>query len=172
MALLGQVIFPFPWPLLPQTRGCRPPALLLRPGGPGPQPLLPQTLGSRPPAPPALSQALPQPWVYNCLGRRLHVVRCVGNDAEDGPNGDAGLLWGLGGGDAGREQSEPSAEGSEFWGSIHGGGCVLTRNLDFSLQSARGEVGLGPAGEMWCESGSFCTETHPPAPLPCWATRP
>ena len=43
---------------------------------------------------------------------------------------------------------------------------MLTRNLDFSLQSARGEVGLGPAGEIWCESSSFCTETHPRPPCP------
>lgn len=68
-----------------------------------------------------------------------------------------GFSVGVGGGDAGRKQSEPSAEGSEFRGSIHGGGCVLTRNLDFSLWSARGEGELGPAGEIWCESGSFCT---------------
>ena len=97
---------PGPPPLLPQTQESRS------------QLLLPQTQESRHPAPPpsALGPG-PCPRYKAGLWRGLCLVGSAGNDAEDGPGGDAGLLW-MG------EPSEPfgagtrATQGGRGWGGL------------------------------------------------------
>lgn len=86
------------------------------------------------------------------------MVGRVGNDAEDGPNGDAGLLW------VRRKPSEASVEGPEFGGPFTQaeGGDMLTRTLGLGLRSVKADVCLGPAGAIRCHLSS----TPGPLPLP------